>query len=283
MAKIRIGFKAFDPHELLCHFVAEYSGLYKRENIEVELLDITFMDDVALAPEVCQASCGAALASALKGSLQKVIFVATEQPMFWIYARAEIDSLAALKNARLATFPAIAPPHHLANMILVKAGLLLTEDIQLLPARDDVARLGLLKSAQVDAAVISSAIAPAKIEELGMNNLCFFGNEIRIPTTGLAAHQQYLDKEAELLRVVRGILKQSLHIIENNHSVVASVLTKVFDVAPSHSEQTAALLSPCFTKDGKVAQAVAENAIAGLAKSLSISQPPDWQEIYRFD
>jgi hypothetical protein len=43
MTTITLGFKAFDPHELLCHFVADMAGLYRRESLQVELADITFI------------------------------------------------------------------------------------------------------------------------------------------------------------------------------------------------------------------------------------------------
>ena len=80
MIRIQVGFKAFDPHELLCHFVAVDAGLYQRENIDVELIDITFVADNELPPHVSQVSCGAALSSALKGIAQRIIFIATDKP-----------------------------------------------------------------------------------------------------------------------------------------------------------------------------------------------------------
>lgn len=44
----RLGFKAFDPHELLCHFLAEHSGYYRDAGLQVELSDITFTPDTEL-------------------------------------------------------------------------------------------------------------------------------------------------------------------------------------------------------------------------------------------
>ena len=83
MRKVRIGFKAFDPHELMLHFIAVDSGLYKKEGLDVELNDITFADDQALPSGLFQVSCGAALSGALQGNGQRVVFVATDKPMFW--------------------------------------------------------------------------------------------------------------------------------------------------------------------------------------------------------
>jgi len=267
---------------LLCHFVASDAGLYKRENLDTELVDITFMSDAELPTGKFQVSCGSALSSALKGIPQRVVFVATDKPMFWIYSKKEIHNIKALKNKKLATFPAIAPPHHLANIVLMKSGLNVDQDISLLPARDDTARFGLLKSGDVDAAMISSAIAPAKLEKCDFKRLCCLGDELRVPTTGLAIDQTYLDKETRLIQTLVNILKQSLAIIHEDPDTVASVLHKYFDVDDDIKKETAKLLGQYYTKDGRTTDEIAQNAIGALSKSLSIDTVPEWQQIYKF-
>jgi ABC-type nitrate/sulfonate/bicarbonate transport system substrate-binding protein len=282
MTTLQLGFKAFDPHELLCHFIAHEAGLYKREKLNVELIDITFIPDTELPESVFQASCGAALASAIKGIPQRVIFVATDRPMFWIYSSSSLASLQDLSNTKIATFPVVAPPHHLANIILNKAGINVEQSIELLAARDDVARFGLLKSGSVDAAVISSAIAPAKIEQSGLNKLCFFGDEIRIPTTGLGIDQSFLDKEPQLAISFVNILKVGLSIIHNDPDFIALVLNKYFDVDDSFKNETAKLYQKYYTQDGRCSEEIAQKAIDALCVSFSISPAPAWNAIYLF-
>ena len=282
MINIQLGFRAFDPHELLCHFVALHAGLYRREEIQVELMDITFMADDALAPGICQASCGAALSSALKGSPQRIVFVAADRPMFWLYGRHDLNRIEELAGARIATFPAAAPPHQLANMILDKHGISSEDGVSLMPARDDVARLGLLNSGDVDAAVISSSMSPEKIRQMGFNRLCFFGDEIRIPTTGLAVHDSFLVREPDSVQAMVNALKDSLPVIQKNPEVTAEVLNRYFDLENNLAVQTAGLYSRCFTDHGRTTPEIAQGAINALCKSLSISPVPDWEKIYRF-
>ena len=258
------------------------SGLYKKNKLQVELVDITFIPETELPVHWFQASCGAALASAVKGIPQRVVFVATDKPMFWIYASPGINSAGELRNKRLATFPAGAPPHHLANIILARAGINVSDEVSLHGARDDVARLGLLRGGYVDAAVISSALAPAKLTELGFNTLCFFGDEIRIPTSGLGIDQNYLDKESELTRLLVHTHKASLLLIHNDSALVAQVLRDCFDVATEHADATARLYQSCYTTDGKTTADIAQAAINGLSKSLNISAPIPWEQIYQF-
>jgi ABC-type nitrate/sulfonate/bicarbonate transport system substrate-binding protein len=280
---ITLGFKAFDAHELLCHFVAVHAGLYQRECIAVQLADITFVADSELPDHVFQASCGAALLSAVKGSGQKVVFVAVDRPMFWIWSRAPLTSVAGLARGRLATYPAIAPPHALANIVLRKAGLDLAQDVTLLPARDDVARLGLLRSGSVDAAVISSAIAPARMAGLGFHPLCFIGDELRLPTTGLAVDQAHLQRAPEQVRALAAIHRESLRLLHADRDLTAAVLCDWFDISPDIASDTAQRYATAFTADGRTSPAIAQGAIDALCTAMGIAARPAWDRVYACD
>jgi hypothetical protein len=293
---ITLGFKAFDAHELLCHFVAVQAGLYQRDGIAVQLTDITFVADADLPEHLFQASCGAALvgavrASAVRGSGQKVVFVAVDRPMFWIWSRAPLAGLAALAGGSLATFPALAPPHALANIVLRTAGLeagmeasLQTgRDVTLLPARDDLARLGLLRSGSADAAVISSAIAPARMAGLGFHPLCFIGDELRLPTTGLAVDQAHVQRAPDQVHALVGIHRESLRLVHADRELTAAVLRDWFDIAPAIAAETAQCYATAFTTDGRTSPAIAQGAIDALCAALGIAARPAWDRIYALD
>ena len=55
MTTVQLGFKAFDAHELLCHFIAAKAGLYQRHRLQIELVDITFAIDTDLPQDMFQA------------------------------------------------------------------------------------------------------------------------------------------------------------------------------------------------------------------------------------
>jgi len=283
---ITLGFKAFDAHELLCHFVAVHAGLYQRERIAVQLADITFVADSELPDHVFQASCGAALVSAVQASGQKVVFVAVDRPMFWIWSRAPLAGVAGLARGRLATYPPAAPPHALANIVLRKAGLNagmdVERDVTLLPARDDVARLGLLRSGSADAAVISSAIAPARMAGLGFHLLCFIGDELRLPTTGLAVDQAHLQRAPEQVRALTAIHRESLRLLHVDSDLTAAVLRDWFDVSPAIAAATAQCYASAFTADGRTSPAIAQGAIDALCTAMGIAARPAWEQVYAF-
>lgn len=280
MTTVQLGYKAFDPHELLCHFVAVEAGLYK--NIDVELIDITFIEAKDLPQHYFQASCGAALASAVQGISQRVLLVATDKPMFWLYGSETLQSATELKGQKLVGFPAMTPPFQLTRMTLTKLGLNPDIDIHFLSGRDDMSRLGLLQSKQVAAAVLSSAMPPAMLTAKGFTTLAHLGEYIRVPTTGLAVDEAYLNKEQQLCRDWQDILKESLGIIQNDHELVAKVLQQTFNIPASICLATAQDYAKLFTLNGQTTAEIAQTAINGMAKSMNIDVVPQWDEIYRF-
>ena len=159
MKVIECGIKAFDIHELLCHFVAKRCGFYVAAGLDVRLVDTTFTPDERLPDaDFFQVACGAAFQS--RTVPFRIFLAAVTKPMFWLYAGARIAAVEQLAGKRIATYPALAPPYWFNRIALRNHGLDPDHDVEMLPARDDVARLGLLREGAVDAALISSAISP---------------------------------------------------------------------------------------------------------------------------
>lgn len=282
MTRITLGFKAFDPHELLVHCVAARAGLYRRERLEVELADITFVPENELPEDWYQASCGAALVSAVRGLAQRVVFVAVDRPMFWIWSRTPLGHLSGLRGRSVATFPAQAPPHNLANMVLRKAGIDVAREVRLLQARDDVARLGLLRSGSADAAVLSSAIAPARMMALGYHQLACIGDELRLPTTGLAVDAAHIARAPDEARTLVGIHRAALRYVHDDAELTATVLREDFDVGADIAADTALLYRASFTADGRTSPEIAQGAIDALCNALAVAERPAWDSIYTF-
>lgn len=280
MTGITLGFKAFDAHELLCHFVAHKAGLYRSGKINVELADITFTADGDLPADWFQASCGAALTSALKGLGTRVPFVAVDRPMFWVWSRCKVEKLDELRGARIATFPPLSPPNALTNVVLRKSGLTPDEDVTLLASRDDVGRLGLLRSCSVEAAVISSAVPPGKMAALGFHLVCQLGDHVRIPTTGLATSGEKLADDPNLVESLVDIHRQALQLIHDDPAFTAATLTQWFDVDLDLASRTAKLYASSFTQAGRVSETIAREAVAAVARNLGLADPPAWDEIY---
>ena len=256
-----LGFRAFDPHELLLHFVAERLGHYKRMGLAVSLKDITFIPEDKLESHVFSAACGATLLGRAQGACRKVVFVTTERPMFWLYAHAGVTDLEQLRGARIATFPPASPLWLLHRAILSRHDLDPDRDVRLEAARDDVARLGLLRSGNVEAAVLSSLVPPARAQSLGLATVLFFGDEIQVPSTGLAVSEEVLRERPALVRRMAEAFRHSLASVHESSRDVLPVLEQLLDATPEIAASTCEIMRACFTRDGRASAQGRRNAV----------------------
>lgn len=277
-----LGFKAFDLHELLPHVVAHRLGYYEERGLKVVLKDITFVPDEQLDPLTFTVACGSALLARRKGVPRKVIFVTTDYPMFWMHTRANITKWQELRGSRVATYPPPAPPSHLHRIILRRHGLDPDQDVRLEAARDDVARLGLLKSGDVQAAVLSSAIPPPKVWSFGFHTLLFFGDEIRVPTTGLTTTDTVIRNQPGLVRNLTSAFHQSVVTIQESPSQTIRIVAELINDSEMIAQQTYELVRSYFTRDGRAAPQSEENALELLKDETASGQQLRRDEIYDY-
>ncbi len=278
MRDIYLGFKAFDVHELLCHGIAEAGGFYDDAGISVKLLDTTFMPDGALPENTFHVACGAALASFLSGRKRKIVFVACDRPMFWLYGRPGIDSVNQLKQGRVATFPDPAPPSRFLQAVLKKAGVA----PGLLPSRDDVARLALLKSGSVDAALLSSHFLPAEVEQHGARQLAFVGENLRLPSTGLAVSSDMFDEQPELVSSMVGVYQQAMKsVFDDDQSLLREVLLQSFAKPEQSLDQAVQVIRDCYNPFGYSYDNLLQSAVDSMAAGMGLSSRVSG-ELYEF-
>ncbi|MDT8320506.1 MAG: hypothetical protein RQ826_08250 [Xanthomonadales bacterium] len=278
MSTVQLGFKAFDCHELLCHAVAQEAGLYAEQGLSVRLLDTTFTPDEALPADIFHAACGAALADFLQGRERRVVFVACERPMFWLFARPGIDTLSALNGARVASFPEVAPPAAFLRKLLSDESVA----PDLLPARDDVARLGLLRSGSVEAALFSAQYLPHQLEAIGLQELLFIGDRLRLPSTGLAVSGELFEREPERVAAMVAIFRQAMQLIFADDQLLARVLTESFAMPAQSLQQALTTVRNCLNRSGFSDAALLQAALDRAARGMGLKSRPAG-ELYRFD
>lgn len=275
---VYLGFKAYDVHELLCHAVATVGGYYADESLEVKLIDTTFVPDEALPENTLQVACGAALASFLHGAKRKVVFVACDRPMFWLYGRSGINTIQELNQGSVATFPDGAPPAKFLQKLLRENGVA----PGLLPARDDVARLGLLRSNSVDAALLSSHFLPAEVERTGAKQLAFIGDTLRLPSTGLAVSGDFYDEQPDLVSTMVRIYQRSMKsIFDDDESLLRAALLQCFGKNEAALDQAVAVIRACYNPLGYSCDSLLQPAIDAMAMGMGLATR-DSAELYEF-
>lgn len=264
MTTVHLGFKAFDPHELACHFIARHAGLYAARGMEVRLLDTTFLTDGQLPPVTFHAACTAALYAWLRGAPMRVVFVACDRPMFWLVGRPGALDGGGEGSIRLAGYPPGAPPGELLRLVLAADRQTAGRHVEILPVRDDVARLGLVAGGDVDAAVISSGVAPGRLRRLGLDPLRFFGDAVRVPTTGLAVHRDLLEREPEVVRAMRDCHREALKLLHTDARLSGEALARFLDLPPDDAQEAVSVLRRYCTQDGCSTPAIEAAAIDAL-------------------
>ena len=230
MRPIRLGFRAFDPHELLCHFLAIDAGLYERP---VVLRDITFLADGELDDCALQVSCGSA---ALAEEPFRIALVASTRPLFWLVARRG-TTLADIRHDRIAGYPAFAPPARFLRAVI---------GAEAAPVRDDDARIGLLLAGEVDASLVSSGSPLPRLAPLGVEPVLFLGDRLQLPTTGLAV----LGDPAWLPGLVAAH-RAALELVQRDDAAVRATLRRRFRFGRSEAAWFAEVAKATFSADGE--------------------------------
>ncbi|MEH6581837.1 MAG: hypothetical protein V7754_07875 [Halioglobus sp.] len=278
MNTVYLGFKAYDVHELLCHAVAAVGGYYAEESLAVKLIDTTFVPDEALPENTLHVTCGAALSSFLSGARRRVVFVACDRPMFWLYAQPEIDTIEKLGPGRVATFPDAAPPSKFLQKLLKETGVA----PGLLPSRDDVARLGLLSSKSVDAALLSSHFLPSEVERVGARQLAFIGDTLRLPSTGLAVSGDFYDEQPGLIATMVKIYQRAMKaIFDDDQALLRKALLECFGKREDSLDQAVAVIRECYNPFGYSYDSILQPAVDGMAASVGLATR-DCSELYEF-
>ena len=281
MKIVECGIKAFDIHELLCHFVAERGGLYASAGLDVRLVDTSLIPDEKLpASGYFQVACGAAAFS--RSVPFRIYLAAVTRPMFWLYGTAGTGSVEKLAGKRIATYPPLAPPYWFNRIALRNHGLDPDTDVELKPARDDTLRLGLLREGAVDAALISSAMSPVTVQGLGLNVLSLVGDEVRFVTSGIATTERIAQEDPGLVESLAGAYRQSLAVIHDSPAEIHPILADVMGISQEAAEKTYELILPCYTPDGYIELETLRAALDTLDAERGVETPVDARELYDF-
>jgi len=278
---VTLGFKSYDIHELACHFVARQAGLYSRHGLNVRLTDTTYVPNTQLPSRTFHAACGAALTTWFDGADARVVFVAADRPMFWLYARPGLGGLADLEGSVVAGYPAMAPPAVLLRAIL-RTHSIDPDRVRTLAARDDVARIGLLSDDSVSAALISSATAPQSLAARGLTELLWFGNEIRMPTTGLAVDPGTAESAPDLVAAMCRCYREALALIHDEAGVLEAALGEFVTVVGAEQATMADRVRACYTRDGRLDAATLDDVIGTVSTTLGKPAPGPQNSLYDF-
>jgi NitT/TauT family transport system substrate-binding protein len=293
MRELDFAYVGLGVHEEVVYSVAADLGYYAEEGVDVAIRDGVRWDDERLRQAAVVGLGRTLLIRLLAGTPWTMLCVNTERPLFWFMARAEFSDLSELRGRRVAMHPRLVAPGTFARIILRGRGLdpdTGVEAVEMFPG-DYSEHIRLLKSGELDAAVIGSTWSPEQLEaEEGLRLLLFFGDDLQIPTTGVAVDPSVVALDDPR---VEGLVRANLRALATLLDDPALGAVHVRRLLPAADDATARdyydrYVGSRFKSDGQPDPDVVARALELVAQELRIItgravEVPPADEIYRSD
>jgi len=258
-------------HEEVVYSVADELGYYADEGVRVPIRDGVRWDDERLRQAAVVGLGRTLLIRLLAGTPWTMLCVNTERPLFWLMARAEFADVSELRGRGLDPDDDI-------------------EAVEMFPG-DYREHIRMLRSGELDAAVIGSTWSPEQLEaDEGLRLLLFFGDDLQIPTTGVAVDPGVVALDDPR---VKGLVRANLRALGTMLADPALGAEHVGRLLPAADAATARdfydrYVGSHFKADGRPDAAVVAKALPLVAEELRIAtgQPvdvPPAEQIYRAD
>jgi ABC-type nitrate/sulfonate/bicarbonate transport system substrate-binding protein len=293
MRELEFAYVGLGAHEEVVYSVAAELGYYAEEGVDVSIQDGVRWSDDRLRDAAAVGLGRTLLIRLLGGAPWVMLCVNTERPLFWLMARAEFSDVSDLRGRRVAMHPPLVAPGCFARIVLRGRGLDPDADIEPVPMfpGDYGEHVRLLKSGELDAAVVGSTVSPEQLAaDEGLRLLLFFGDELQIPTTGVAVDPATValddPRVKSLVRANVRALRALLHDPALGAAHVRRLLRNVDDASARDFYDR--YIAPHFKTDGQPEPDVVARALSLVAQELEIItgravEVPPAEQIYRRD
>jgi ABC-type nitrate/sulfonate/bicarbonate transport system substrate-binding protein len=264
---------------------AKEKGYYKEEGLDVEFIWMS-------APVAAQALLGgnvefatvsgSAIPAVLNGAPMRFIFTSFNRPMFWLFAKSEIETVKGLKGKKVGVSGIGSGPATLLVEILKRNGL---------EGGRDVAILGLGRMPDIAAGLLGGSVDAAMIappfhitaKEAGFRELVSFLKEDIVEFQGSIIVRDELMKSDPLLveKFVRATLKGLLYARENRPGTVP-ILARYLKVKEDFAGKYYDSVRPVMTTNGIVSEELQKPFLKIAIERLRPKDPPPLERIFDY-
>lgn len=271
---------------VLAYTIARDKGYYRSEGMDVELILMSAPNAsrALLSGDVAVATVGGAgLPPILRGSSQKFLFTTYNRAMFWLYAKADIRDVKALKGMRVGVSGIGSGPDSLLREILRVNGLDAKRDVAILSLGVMPTIYAGLQSGIVDAAMLSPPVT-FKADAAGFRELVAFPKQDLVELQGAIVIRDALlqSDPAQVERFVRASYKGFLYLRDNRAGalpIVARYLKVSDALAVKAYDQ---VVRPALTQDGTLSPQMQAKAVEHVLKRLDLKEAPPLEKIFDF-
>ena len=225
---------------------------------------------------------GQSSAFILRGAPLKIVMVFDTKPLFWLFGKKGIKSLADLKGGKLVGVSSLgASTDQMTRELLTKNGIDLRRDVVIQGTGTGAVRMAALLSGALDAAIVNPAERVA-VKKHGLTELIFYGDQLETVAGGVSVTEKLMAEKSDYLRrFLRGTLQAFLWLRANQREAVA-MMAKEAKISADDSLEIYRATMQVFTQDGTMS-IDAQQRIIGFQKSqLKIEKAIPPEQVYDF-
>jgi NitT/TauT family transport system substrate-binding protein len=264
---------------------AKEKGYYQDEGLDVNL--VVMRDTLGISALIggnadFASMSGAGFTAILGGVPLRFAFSSFFRPMFWLYAKPEIQDVKALRGKRVGVTGLGSGPDNLLRETLKRNGLEGGRDVTILALGLPATLAAALRAGTVDAGTVSPPFNFA-VRDAGFRELVSFLKEDFVELQGsILAHERILQSDPGLVeKFVRGTLKGLRYARENKAGTIP-VLLRYMKLKDDLAGQYYDLVRPIMTRDGTVNTEFQKKYLDQALKVLAPKESPGVERIYNY-
>jgi NitT/TauT family transport system substrate-binding protein len=264
---------------------AKEKGYYQEEGLDVNL--VVMRDTLGISALIganadFASMSGAGFTAILGGVPLRFVFSSFFRPMFWLYAKPELQDIKALKGKRIGVTGLGSGPDNLLRETLKRHGLEGGRDATILALGLPATLAAALRAGTVDAGTISPPFNFA-VRDAGFRELVSFLKEDFVELQGsILTHEKILQSDPALVeKFVRGTVKGLRYARENKAGTIPILLRYMKlkeDLAGQYYDQ----VRPIMTADGTVSVELQKKYLDQALKVLAPKESPAVERIYNY-
>lgn len=218
----------------------------------------------------------------LRGAPLKIVMVFDTKPLFWLFGKKGIKTLADLRGSRQVGVTSIgSSTDQMTREVLAKGGIDLKRDVVIQGTASGAVRVAALMSGALDAAVLNPA-ERIIAKKNGLNELLFYGDQFETVAGGISVRESMLAEKTDYVRrFLRGSLKALLWF-RANQAEAAAMMAKQGKISMDDALEIYKATLPVFTQDGTMPVDTQQRIIFFQKKQLKIDKEISPEQVYDF-
>src|SRR6516162_8883415 len=264
---------------------AKEKGYYSEEGLDVNL--VVMRDTLGISALIggnadFASMSGAGLTAMLGGVPLRFVFSSFFRPMFWLYAKPEIQDIKALKGKKIGVTGLGSGPDNLLRETLKRNGIEGGRDAVILALGLPSTVATALRAGSVDAGTISPPFN-FSVRDAGFRELVSFLKEDFVELQGsILMHERLLQSDLALVEKFVGGTLKGLRYARENKAGTISILLHYMKIKEDLAGQYYDQVRPIMTSDGTVSGDMQRKYLDQALKVLAPKESPSAGKIFNY-